>query len=68
MNTYNNLPATVKCAFTEACAKYCSYDLHPFETVNDKEKTTIRMSCFPLHFSVYRNSINVINILRLLFM
>ncbi len=28
------MPTAVKSSFTEACAKFCSFDLHPFETVN----------------------------------
>ncbi|CAF3138896.1 unnamed protein product, partial [Rotaria sp. Silwood2] len=25
-----------KSAFSEACAKYCAYDLHPFESINGR--------------------------------
>ena len=34
LNKDNNVSAAEKSSFIEACAKYCSFDLRPFETVN----------------------------------
>jgi len=34
LNKDNNVSAAEKSSFTEACAKYCSFDLRPFETMN----------------------------------